>query len=160
MQFIYISFFCLGETLAEGLLVLEQALTGCAPVKLYIEHVVLVALCCLACALVLFLSSSSVMLWLCVALFSMCNGPTSGLIFSICHQLTITSDRSTSIMMIGMCLGEGFTPYITSSLWAYTKLGSSAMFLSLLILMALSLVVLLSPLVAYSKADRIGSHDL
>ena len=122
-------------------------------------HVILVALCCLACTLVLFLSSNGVVLWLCVALFSLCNGPTSGVIFSICHQLTVTSDRSTSIMMIGMCLGEGFSPYITSFLWTYTSLGSISMFLSLLILMVISLVVLWSPLVTYSNAGASGARD-
>jgi len=63
----------------------------------------------------------------------------------------MSCNNISAYQQIGMNVGGGFSPYIATALWGYTSLGPSALFVSILSFMLLSLVVWVTPLCAHGR---------
>lgn len=103
------------------------------------------------CAFLLLFPSSAVLLWSLIAVLGIVVGPGVCLIFDINNRLTISSDLSTSILMVGMNLGGGFVPYVVTLLWDYSTLDTASLFVTVGGLMFLSLLFVFTWSVSYVK---------
>ena len=58
--------------------------------------------------------------WAGILLYGFGNGPTIGYLYDLAHRATVTSEKGTSIIMLGLNLGASIIPWGTAKLWEAT----------------------------------------
>jgi fucose permease len=64
-----------------------------------------------------FFPSSPILLWVSVASYACFYGPCVAYCHDLNNRLTLPTEKSTSIIMLGINSGASFVPYITSAVW-------------------------------------------
>ncbi|CAM9436011.1 unnamed protein product [Choristocarpus tenellus] len=69
---------------------------------------------------VLLFPSSNTVLWICVAAFGLCNGPSPSYCFDLNNKITLNTSEGTSVIILGLNSGVSFMPFVVSALWQTT----------------------------------------
>lgn len=83
--------------------------------------------------------------WAGILLYGFGNGPTIGYLYDLAHRTTVTSEKGTSIIMLGLNLGASIVPWGTAELWEATGAPSTLMVTALLCM------VLPIPILLYAR---------
>lgn len=68
-------------------------------------------------ALLYVFASNAIIVSISIALFALFHGPTNGYCLDLNNRLTLPTEKSTSIIMVGINCGDSLVPYITSAVW-------------------------------------------
>jgi predicted MFS family arabinose efflux permease len=86
--------------------------------KLYGESLALFIAGAVAILFLPLFPHSQVVLWLCVSIYGVVNGPTVGYAYDLNNRLTVPSETGMSIVMFGLNCGSSFIPFSISKVWS------------------------------------------
>mmetsp|Transcript_26783 Transcript_26783/g.27021 ORF Transcript_26783/g.27021 Transcript_26783/m.27021 type:complete len:431 (-) Transcript_26783:167-1459(-) len=95
---------------------------------------------CFSMMLVACFPSDSFLLWICIVIYGISNGPSLCFCYNLIKRLTHASDYSYFMLIFGLNLGSSFIPFITMYMWDYYGPNTLVYFLFLTTMIPLPLL--------------------
>lgn len=102
----------------------------------------------LSMLLVLLFPKSGDCLWIAVAFYGLLSGPCLGYCYDLNNRITLSTEKSMSIVMFGLNLGASLVPYLTTVVW--NRFGPKTLIVVVFISMLIPLpLLLIAPYLSY-----------